>query len=188
VFVNRLRLNMRLQSDPTVVYGMFKGAGKPSGFVLSRADLEKQNPYNTYVINGLPPEPIANPGRASLEAVANPSRTRDLFFVADGTGGHAFAETYEAHLKNVARWRDINANTGAAATAGAAGTPPAPEAAPPAATAGATAAPDAPATGAAPKPRQAVARPPAQTNTDQPMALVPPPPSEPANPEAAPGQ
>ncbi len=118
VFVNRLRLNMRLQSDPTVIYGLFKGAGKPSGYTLSRADLEKQSPYNTYVIAGLPPGPIANPGRASLEAVANPSRTRDLFFVADGTGGHAFAETYEAHLKNVTRWRDISANSGAAASAG----------------------------------------------------------------------
>lgn len=117
VFINRLRLNMRLQSDPTVVYGLFKGAGKPSGFVLSRGDLDDQSPFNTYVVNGLPPGPIANPGRASLEAVANPSRTRDLFFVADGSGGHAFAETYEAHLKNVARWRDINANSGAAAAA-----------------------------------------------------------------------
>jgi UPF0755 protein len=114
VFINRLRLNMRLQSDPTVIYGLFKGAGKPSGFVLSRADLEKQSPYNTYIVSGLPPAPIANPGRASLEAVANPSRTKDLFFVADGTGGHAFAETYEAHLRNVAKWRDINANSGAA--------------------------------------------------------------------------
>lgn len=117
VFINRLRLNMRLQSDPTVIYGMFGGAGKPQGFMLRRADLETQSPYNTYVVNGLPPAPIANPGRASLEAVANPSRTRDLFFVADGTGGHAFAETYEEHLKNVARWRDIQANRGAAVAA-----------------------------------------------------------------------
>ncbi|HVY19581.1 MAG TPA: endolytic transglycosylase MltG [Bauldia sp.] len=118
VFVNRLRLNMRLQSDPTVIYGLFGGAGKPSGYVLSRADLEKQSAYNTYIIAGLPPGPIANPGRASLEAVANPSRTRDLFFVADGSGGHAFAETYEAHLKNVSRWRDISSNAGAATAAG----------------------------------------------------------------------
>ena len=109
VFINRLRLNMRLQSDPTVIYGLFKGAGKPPGFTLSRADLESATPYNTYVIPRLPPGPIANPGRASLEAVANPSRTRDLFFVADGSGGHAFAETYEEHLRNVARWRDIAA-------------------------------------------------------------------------------
>jgi UPF0755 protein len=117
VFINRLRLNMRLQSDPTVIYGLFEGEGKPSGFLLRRADLDDQSPYNTYVVNGLPPGPIANPGKASLEAVANPSRTRDLFFVADGSGGHAFAETYEAHLKNVARWREINANSGQAAAA-----------------------------------------------------------------------
>lgn len=121
VFINRLRLNMRLQSDPTVIYGLFEGAGKPPGFMLRRADLEHQSAYNTYVINGLPPAPIANPGRASLDAVANPSRTRDLFFVADGSGGHAFAETYEQHLKNVARWREISANQGAAAAAEAAG-------------------------------------------------------------------
>lgn len=109
VFINRLRLNMRLQTDPTVIYGLFGGDGKPSDYVLTRADLEKETPYNTYRIDGLPPGPIANPGAASLEAVANPSRTRDLFFVADGSGGHAFAETYEEHLRNVARWREFNA-------------------------------------------------------------------------------
>lgn len=187
VFVNRLRLNMRLQSDPTVIYGMFKGAGKPSGFVLSRADLEKQTPYNTYVISGLPPAPIANPGRASLEAVANPSRTKDLFFVADGSGGHAFAETYEAHLKNVTRWRDINANSGAAATAtdkpaagqGTTTTPPTTTGTTDAGTAAPTARP------AVPKP---ITRAPAQTDgSDQPLALTPPA-DEPPNPEAAPGQ
>ena len=162
VFINRLRLNMRLQSDPTVIYGLFKGAGKPSGFALSRADLENQSPYNTYVVNGLPPAPIANPGRASLEAVANPSRTRDLFFVADGSGGHAFAETYEEHLRNVARWREVNANSGAAAAAEAA---PADGAAPPDGTADAADA------------------------ADQPMALTPPGADEPTlDPEAATGQ
>ena len=114
VFINRLRLNMRLQSDPTVIYALFGGAGKPPGFMLSRADLDTPSPFNTYVADGLPPSPIGNPGRASLEAVANPSRTRDLFFVADGTGGHAFAESYEEHLRNVARWRDVN--SGSAAT------------------------------------------------------------------------
>ncbi len=109
VFINRLRLNMRLQTDPTVIYGLFGGDGKPAGYTLTRADLEKETPYNTYLIDGLPPGPIANPGAASIEAVANPSRTRDLFFVADGSGGHAFAETYEEHLRNVARWREIKA-------------------------------------------------------------------------------
>jgi UPF0755 protein len=107
VFINRLRLNMRLQSDPTIIYGVFGGKGKPDGYVITVADRDGATPYNTYTIDGLPPGPIANPGRAALEAVANPSRTRDLFFVADGSGGHAFAETYEEHLRNVARWRQI---------------------------------------------------------------------------------
>ena len=97
---------MRLQSDPTIIYGVFGGKGKPDGYVITVEPIAtRPRPYNTYTIDGLPPGPIANPGRASLEAVANPSRTRDLFFVADGSGGHAFAETYEEHLRNVARWR-----------------------------------------------------------------------------------
>jgi cell division protein YceG involved in septum cleavage len=108
VFINRLRLNMRLQSDPTVIYAKFGGAGKPDGYVPSKDDTQIDSAYNTYTVDGLPPGPIANPGRASLEAVANPARTRDLFFVADGTGGHAFAENYEDHLRNVARWRKVN--------------------------------------------------------------------------------
>jgi UPF0755 protein len=192
VFVNRLRLNMRLQSDPTVIYGLFGGAGKPSGFMLSRADLEKQSPYNTYVVAGLPPGPIANPGRASLEAVANPSRTRDLFFVADGSGGHAFAETYEAHLKNVSRWRDISANSGAAAAAETT--------APPATATDAATQEAAPAGNgvAVPTPtiRPAVANPPAakpkpkpgaQTSgNDAPMALTPT--DDQPDPEGAAGQ
>jgi UPF0755 protein len=110
VFINRLRLNMKLQSDPTTIYGLFGGKGKPSGYSITRSDLDSRTPFNTYVIAGLPPTPIANPGRASLEAVANPSRTRDLYFVADGSGGHAFSETYEDHLRNVSRWRQINGN------------------------------------------------------------------------------
>jgi UPF0755 protein len=109
VFINRLNRNMRLQSDPTVIYGIFGGAGKPADRAITRADLDRPTPYKTYLIDGLPPGPIANPGRASLEAVANPSRTNDLYFVADGTGGHAFAETYEEHLRNVARWRQVQA-------------------------------------------------------------------------------
>ena len=121
VFINRLKLNMRLQSDPTVIYGLFGGAGKPEGFALSRKDIETPSPYNTYVIPALPPGPIDNPGRASLEAVANPSRTRDLYFVADGSGGHAFAQTYQEHLRNVERWRKLQAAKAAtdAATGGA---------------------------------------------------------------------
>lgn len=132
VFINRLKLNMRLQSDPTVVYAKFGGRGKPSDYTLSKDDLSTDSPYNTYTNGGLPPGPIANPGKASLEAVANPSRTRDLYFVADGSGGHAFAETYEEHLRNVARWRQVNGNGGGGAAAApadggdAADVPPAP--------------------------------------------------------------
>lgn len=106
VFINRLNKKMRLQSDPTIIYGIVGGKGS-LGRSLTRADVDQPTPYNTYTITGLPPGPIANPGRASLEAVGNPSRTNELYFVADGTGGHVFAETYEQHLKNVARWRDF---------------------------------------------------------------------------------
>jgi UPF0755 protein len=106
VFVNRLRNRMRLQSDPTIVYGLAGGKGS-LGRGVTRAELEKPTPYNTYLIDGLPPGPIANPGRAALEAVANPSRTQDLYFVADGTGGHVFAETLDQHSRNVQRWRQI---------------------------------------------------------------------------------
>jgi UPF0755 protein len=97
---------MRLQSDPTIVYGLAGGKGS-LGRGITRAELEKPTPYNTYLIDGLPPGPIANPGRAALEAVANPSRTQDLYFVADGTGGHVFAETLDQHSRNVQRWRQI---------------------------------------------------------------------------------
>lgn len=107
VFINRLKRGMRLQSDPTIIYGLFGGKGKPSDRPIYKSDIEKPTPYNTYTIDGLPPSPIANPGRASLEAVANPSRTADLYFVADGTGGHAFASTLKEHNENVARWRRI---------------------------------------------------------------------------------
>ena len=106
VFVNRLRNRMRLQSDPTIVYGLAGGKGS-LGRGITRAELEKPTPYNTYLIDGLPPGPIANPGRAALEAVANPSRTQDLYFVADGTGGHVFSETLDQHSRNVQRWRQI---------------------------------------------------------------------------------
>jgi UPF0755 protein len=109
VFINRLNLGMRLQSDPTIIYGLFGGAGKPADRPIYKSDIDKPTPYNTYVINGLPPTPIANPGREAMEAVANPSRTKDLYFVADGTGGHAFAETLDDHNSNVARWRRLEA-------------------------------------------------------------------------------
>ncbi|MBC7579405.1 MAG: endolytic transglycosylase MltG [Tardiphaga sp.] len=104
VFVNRLRQKMKLQSDPTIIYGIVGGKGT-LGRPIKRSEIQQPSPYNTYVVEGLPPGPIANPGRASLEATANPARTRDLFFVADGTGGHSFTETYDAHQKNVARLR-----------------------------------------------------------------------------------
>ena len=106
VFVNRLRQKIKLQSDPTIIYGLVGGKGT-LGRPIKRSEIQQPSPYNTYVIDGLPPGPIANPGRASLEAAANPARTRDLFFVADGTGGHAFTETYDQHQKNVAKLRAI---------------------------------------------------------------------------------
>ncbi|WP_354555923.1 endolytic transglycosylase MltG [Rhizobium aquaticum] len=107
VFLNRLEKKMRLQSDPTIIYGIFGGAGKPSDRPIYQSDLKKMTPYNTYVIDGLPPGPICNPGRAALEAVANPSKTSNLYFVADGTGGHVFAATLEEHNANVKKWRQV---------------------------------------------------------------------------------
>ena len=115
VFVNRLRRHMRLQSDPTIIYGLMGGKGS-LGHPILRSEKEQPTPYNTYVIDGLPPGPIANPGRASLEAVAQPARTKDLYFVADGTGGHVFAETYEQHQKNVAKLRALEQNAATATT------------------------------------------------------------------------
>jgi UPF0755 protein len=126
VFINRLNRGMRLQSDPTIIYGLFGGRGRPADRPIYQSDIEKPTPYNTYVIDGLPPTPIANPGRAALEAVANPSQTGDLYFVADGAGGHVFAATLEEHNKNVARWRQLEKKRAeeaakAAADAGAEG-------------------------------------------------------------------
>src|ERR1700709_2683855 len=106
VFVNRLRQKMKLQSDPTIIYGLVGGKGT-LGRPIKRSEIMQPSTYNTYVIDGLPRGPIANPGRASLEAAANPARTRDLFFVADGSGGHSFTETYDQHQKNVARLRTM---------------------------------------------------------------------------------
>jgi UPF0755 protein len=110
VFVNRLKNKMRLQSDPTIIYGLTGGKGA-LGRPILKSEIEQPTPYNTYVIDGLPPGPIANPGRASLEAAANPARTKDLYFVADGTGGHVFSDNYDQHQKNVARLRVLEKNT-----------------------------------------------------------------------------
>ena len=118
VFVNRLNQGMPLQTDPTVIYGITQGKGV-LGRGLRRSELRAETPWNTYVINGLPPTPIANPGRASLMAAAQPVDSDYLFFVADGTGGHAFAVTLAEHNENVARWRQIEAERGAAAAGNA---------------------------------------------------------------------
>ncbi|MEM6587207.1 MAG: endolytic transglycosylase MltG [Pseudomonadota bacterium] len=112
VFVNRIRRGMRLQTDPTVIYGITNGEGV-LGRGLRQSELRRATPYNTYVIDGLPPTPIANPGEASLMAAVNPDNTPYLFFVADGTGGHAFAETLDEHNRNVTRWREIEAERNA---------------------------------------------------------------------------
>ncbi|MEM8581256.1 MAG: endolytic transglycosylase MltG [Pseudomonadota bacterium] len=108
VFVNRLREGMRLQTDPTVIYGITRGVGT-LGRGIRRSELRAETPWNTYVISGLPPTPIANPGRDAIFAAVNPDKTDYIFFVADGTGGHAFAETLAEHNRNVARWREIEA-------------------------------------------------------------------------------
>lgn len=105
VFVNRLKRGMRLESDPTIIYGLT--GGEPLGRGIRLSELRGETPYNTYIIRGLPPTPIANPGREAIAAVLNPADTNEIFFVADGTGGHAFAETLAQHQKNVRKWREI---------------------------------------------------------------------------------
>ena len=111
VFVNRLKTRMRLQSDPTIIYGLTGGKGS-LGRPIQKNEIDQPTPYNTYVIDGLPPGPIANPGRASLEAAANPARTKEVYFVADGSGGHLFSDNYTEHQKNVARLRGIEHTNG----------------------------------------------------------------------------
>jgi UPF0755 protein len=108
VFVNRLNLGMKLQTDPSVIYGITKGEGI-LGRGLRRSELRADTPWNTYVIPALPPTPIANPGRAAIEAALDPDRSEYIFFVADGTGGHAFAVTLAEHNRNVQAWRAIEA-------------------------------------------------------------------------------
>lgn len=115
VFVNRLRRGMKLESDPTIIYGLT--GGRPLGRGLRKSELAAPNPYSTYQIPGLPPGPIANPGRQSIAAVLNPPKTEELFFVADGTGGHVFANSFEQHLINVAKWRQVERSRAAAAPA-----------------------------------------------------------------------
>ena len=159
VFVNRLKQKMRLQSDPTIIYGLVGGKGT-LGRPIMRSEIDQPTPYNTYQIDGLPPGAICNPGRASLEAAANPARTREIYFVADGTGGHAFAETYEQHQKNVARLRSIETDQKDRAPADAAA--PAPPA---------QAVPGVPAPTAAP----AVAPAPHHTTAHRPPATTQPP-------------
>ncbi|MBO9455919.1 endolytic transglycosylase MltG [Paracoccus sp. R12_1] len=113
VFVNRLEQGMRLETDPTVIYGITNGQGVLDRG-LRRSELNTTTPYNTYRIDGMPPTPIANPGRAAINAALNPAQTDFIFFVADGTGGHAFARTLDEHNRNVARWREIEAQRGEA--------------------------------------------------------------------------
>src|SRR6201994_3275521 len=147
VFANRLQKKMKLQSDPTIIYGLVGGKGT-LGRPIKRSEISQPSPHNTYVVDGLPPGPIANPGRASLEATANPARTRDLFFVADGTGGHAFSDSYDQHSKNVAKLRAMEKQTQNDTVE------PADEQPPPAAAANASAS-DTPAPAAAAKPAPA---------------------------------
>ena len=158
MFINRLKLKMRLQSDPTIIYGLVRGKGS-LGRPILRSEIEQPTPYNTYVIDGLPPGPIANPGRAALEAAANPARTKELYFVADGTGGHAFAENLDQHQKNVARLRQLEQQKdGTQVVPSAAALAPAPVLAPARPPAPAPARTTAPRSRPAPEPKPAPSR------------------------------
>lgn len=149
VFVNRLRKNMRLQSDPTIVYGIVGGKGS-LGRPITRADIDGKTAYNTYQINGLPPGPICNPGRSAIEATLDPAQTQDLYFVADGSGGHAFSETLKEHNAAVANWRKVEKQVREDARQEATAAPADPPAAPPAAGAPAAAQPATQGSAAAP--------------------------------------
>jgi UPF0755 protein len=116
LFINRLQQGMRLESDPTIIYGLTRG--RPLGRGLRASEVDGRTPYNTYVIFGLPPTPIANPGRAALEAVLTAPPSTEVFFVADGTGGHVFATSYDDHRRNVAQWRRIERQQAAAPAGG----------------------------------------------------------------------
>jgi UPF0755 protein len=105
VLSNRIRIGMMLGADATTIYPITKG--KPLGRMIRRSELQDRNPYNTRAVGGLPPGPITNPGRASIEAVLNPAETDALYYVADGTGGHVFARTLQEHNANAARWREL---------------------------------------------------------------------------------
>ena len=165
MFVNRLKQKMKLQSDPTIIYGLVGGKGT-LGRPIKRSEITQPSPYNTYVVDGLPPGPIANPGRASLEAAANPARTRDLFFVADGTGGHSFTETYDQHQKNVAKLRSTEKQIQNDTVEPADDPPPPASAAPPDATSATPPKPAAPK-----KPARAPARQGAAQSTTSPPAI-----------------
>jgi UPF0755 protein len=131
VYINRLQKGMRLESDPTIIYGLTRGL--PLGHGIRQSELHAVTPYNTYLVSGLPPTPICNPGRASIAAVLDPPHTDELYFVADGKGGHVFASTWEQHLQNVARWRRVEQQARDAQEAGeaapASSAPPAPSSA-----------------------------------------------------------
>jgi UPF0755 protein len=179
VFENRLRKRMRLQSDPTIIYGLVGGKGMLD-HPIQQDELERDTEYNTYKIDGLPPGPIANPGRAALEAVLKPAKTKDLYFVADGKGGHVFAPSLEEHNKNVAKWRVVEREirereAEEAAAAAKAGTPEAAGAA--------TAVPTDQPTGTAP---QVAANPEAAATpgVKQPLAIIRDTPAEPAQSNA----
>jgi UPF0755 protein len=188
VFINRLEKGMRLQSDPTIINGIAGGKGRLDR-PLTRADIEATTPYNTYRIKGLPPGPIANPGRAALEAVLNPQDTDKLYFVADGSGGHAFASTLEEHNRNVKNWRQIAGNAAAAAAVddgGDAAAAPAPAVeAPAAATPPAAPAAQAPLADVAPEP-EAPAQPTQEAQTTPPDTPAAPAPAPAAPQPAAP--